>query len=246
MEVRTKLCYMDKTLNRVVNRKKDLHKEYAISGQELTCDRIDELLEGNETSNFQPLVEVILDDFDEVAGATGGGAAPSGGFVVEEYNESGYPLTVAISDMNIMPNGTSNNFLGGGKLVSCIETIKVTCAYVGGRAFEGNNTIKKAIINDAQNIFMYCFNWAKNLERVDITSQQIKLIAEGAFANTALNTLIVRAVTPPTLENDDALSATPIANGTGFIYVPDESVDAYKAKWSTYAAQIKGISELAG
>ena len=42
------------------------------------------------------------------------------------------------------------------------------------------------------------------------------------------------------------LSNTPIANGTGYVYVPDNMVETYKSatNWSTYADQIKGMSEL--
>lgn len=41
-------------------------------------------------------------------------------------------------------------------------------------------------------------------------------------------------------------NSTPIASGTGYIYVPDNLVNSYKTatNWSTYASQIKGISEL--
>lgn len=47
------------------------------------------------------------------------------------------------------------------------------------------------------------------------------------------------------LENVNAFANTPIANGTGYVYVKDELVDSYKTatNWSTYANQIKGISE---
>lgn len=42
------------------------------------------------------------------------------------------------------------------------------------------------------------------------------------------------------------LSNTPIADGTGYVYVPDNMVETYKSatNWSTYADQIKGMSEL--
>ena len=42
------------------------------------------------------------------------------------------------------------------------------------------------------------------------------------------------------------LSGTKIASGNGYIYVPDSLVNNYKSatNWSTYAAQIKGQSEL--
>ena len=39
-----------------------------------------------------------------------------------------------------------------------------------------------------------------------------------------------------------------VASGTGFIYVPDDLVNSYKAhtNWSAYASQIKPLSELEG
>ena len=68
--------------------------------------------------------------------------------------------------------------------------------------------------------------------------------AQGA---SSLSTLIIRnPTTLATLGNANAFSGTPIASGTGYIYVPDGLVDSYKqaTKWSTYASQIKGLSEL--
>ena len=48
------------------------------------------------------------------------------------------------------------------------------------------------------------------------------------------------------MSNINMLQSTPIANGTGYVYVPDDMVDTYKSatNWSTYASQIKGMSEL--
>jgi hypothetical protein len=45
------------------------------------------------------------------------------------------------------------------------------------------------------------------------------------------------------LAGTNSFDNTPIASGTGYIYVPSELVDAYKAakKWSTFASQIRGI-----
>ena len=67
----------------------------------------------------------------------------------------------------------------------------------------------------------------------------------GCFLNcTSLVTLICNATTPPTL-GSKVLNNTPIASKKGTIYVPDASVDAYKAatNWSTYADIIKPLSE---
>lgn len=47
------------------------------------------------------------------------------------------------------------------------------------------------------------------------------------------------------LRNIDAFEGTPIANGTGYIYVPDDLVGSYKiaSNWSQFAEQIKPLSE---
>jgi hypothetical protein len=48
------------------------------------------------------------------------------------------------------------------------------------------------------------------------------------------------------LGNVNVFSSSAIANGTGFVYVPDNLVEKYKTatNWSTYASQIKPMSEL--
>lgn len=60
----------------------------------------------------------------------------------------------------------------------------------------------------------------------------------------ALSSLIIHG-DMPRLINISALNYTPIAQGKGNIYVEDSLVDSYKTatNWSTYAAQIKPLSE---
>lgn len=68
-------------------------------------------------------------------------------------------------------------------------------------------------------------------------------ISAWAFQNmAALKVVISDNTTPPTC------TANIFSNYTGTIYVPDASVDAYKAAtgWATYASRIKGISEYNG
>lgn len=67
-----------------------------------------------------------------------------------------------------------------------------------------------------------------------------------AFINTKLATLILRYPDGVcTLKNTSALNGTPIASGTGYVYVPAALVDSYKAatNWSTYAAQFRAIED---
>ena len=99
-----------------------------------------------------------------------------------------------------------------------------------------------SLISISSNMFAY----SSLLKRLDFPS--VESISGGAFSSCSrLVTLILRkADTVCTLENVSAFTNTPIAKGTGFVYVPDDLVEQYKAatNWSTYANQIKPISEL--
>ena len=99
-----------------------------------------------------------------------------------------------------------------------------------------------SLISISLNMFAY----SSLLKRLDFPS--VESISGGAFSHCSrLVTVILRkADTVCTLENVNAFSGTSIAKGTGFVYVPDNLVEQYKAatNWSTYANQIKPISEL--
>ena len=99
-----------------------------------------------------------------------------------------------------------------------------------------------SLISISSNMFAY----SSLLKRLDFPS--VESISGGAFSGCSrLVTVILRkADTVCTLENVSAFSGTSIAKGTGFVYVPDNLVEQYKAatNWSTYANQIKPISEL--
>ena len=58
-------------------------------------------------------------------------------------------------------------------------------------------------------------------------------------------TLIIRTQAVAKLDATSAFRDTPIASGTGYIYVPSALVDSYKTatNWSTYANQIRAIED---
>ena len=112
-----------------------------------------------------------------------------------------------------------------------------------------------------------CFNMAKNLTSANlplvtslpIDSFRLSTIQTADFSAvtninrtaftdcTSLETLIIR--TPSVCVISDisvALRGSKIASGTGYIYVPDNLVDSYKAatNWVALANQIKPISAL--
>lgn len=83
------------------------------------------------------------------------------------------------------------------------------------------------------------------LERVDFPV--VTSIATSAFARcSALTCAIFRNTTKVvSLGSTSAFTKTPIASGTGYIYVPSTLVAAYKnaTNWATYANQIRAIED---
>ena len=83
------------------------------------------------------------------------------------------------------------------------------------------------------------------LEKIELPS--CEQIGSYVFSNDSrLKTIILSNNIVSALDNTNAFTGTPIANGTGFVYVPVNLVGEYKAatNWSTFASQIKPISEL--
>ena len=89
---------------------------------------------------------------------------------------------------------------------------------------------------ETNGIFRNC----KKLEFVRLPSTITQIGISAFYHCTALQTIIVEAITPPTL-CANALKDT--NNCT--IYVPDDSVDLYKnaSNWVNYASRIKPLSE---
>ena len=114
----------------------------------------------------------------------------------------------------------------------------------GDQSFNGNNIEELYLPNVKQiNGASYqsgTFANNVNLKKVDI-GENCTAISRAEFAGCKLlETVICRAVTPPTLH----VEAFTLTNSTFIIYVPDESVEAYKTatNWSTYADRIYPMS----
>lgn len=84
-----------------------------------------------------------------------------------------------------------------------------------------------------------------NTKIATLTLPSVTAIEEQAFYNSRLSALILPGLTLCTLGHSNAFPNTPIAAGTGYIYVPSALVDSYKTatNWSTYASQIRAIED---
>lgn len=89
----------------------------------------------------------------------------------------------------------------------------------------------------------WCFSYCTALK--EATLPAANTFTRYAFANSGLEKLVLPGTTVVTIAAD-TLQGTPIASGTGYVYVPDDLLESYKAAahWSSIAAQIKPMSEL--
>ena len=115
---------------------------------------------------------------------------------------------------------------------------------IGNYAFRGCSALTTADFPAATSIGISAFNGCSALTTADFPAATS--IGISAFNGCSkLTALILRSETMCTLSNKNAFSSTPIASGTGYIYVPRALVDSYKAasNWSTYAAQFRAIED---
>ena len=96
---------------------------------------------------------------------------------------------------------------------------------IGNQVFESCNSLTSIDLPNVISIGNYTFNGCTSLTKIIIGTD---------ISGTC------------TLVNTKAFSNTPIASGSGYIYVSDDKVDTYKSasNWSTYSAQIKSVNEL--
>lgn len=121
-------------------------------------------------------------------------------------------------------------------------------------------TIPNSVTSISDYVFQYCYSltsidipnsvtsigdWAfsdcTSLASIDIPSG-VTYIGDYAFTKcSSLTSITVRSTTPPSLYN--SFNNTPIDSGTGYIYVPSQSVETYKSTvgWSDYASRIQAI-----
>lgn len=94
------------------------------------------------------------------------------------------------------------------------------------------------------NLGTQCFYGCSSLQRIDLPS--VEGIGLNVFRSCSkLDTVILRNDAVVTLSNISSFTSTPIANGTGYIYVPQALIEQYKVatNWVTYANQFRAIED---
>lgn len=141
------------------------------------------------------------------------------------------------------PNATS---VGEYAFQSCgiVEIEFPSLLTIPNGCFRYSGKIKKGTFPNVTSVGENAFRGDSSLQQLDFSV--CATIYQLAFIScTNLNVIIFRSPTVITLKNSNAFSSTPIASGTGYVYVPSALVDSYKAatNWSTYANQFRAIED---
>ena len=129
---------------------------------------------------------------------------------------------------------------------TALETVNLPeCTNIDGDAFCFCKKLQNVNIPKCTIIGGYTFQFCKSLKKIDLNVAE--QISDSVFWGCELLECIkiLNTETVCVLTSKYALHNTPIAKGTGYIYVPDELIKQYKTatNWSVFANQIKPLSE---
>lgn len=118
-------------------------------------------------------------------------------------------------------------------------TIPSTVTSIANQAFTNCTGLTSVIIPDNVTFMESCFYQCTNLKYVTIGTGLQYFRGTTFMGCSSLVSITIKATTPPEMNNTNSLLKT----NNCPIYVPAESVDAYKAanNWSTYADRIQAI-----
>lgn len=127
-------------------------------------------------------------------------------------------------------------------LLTTVDFPVATSIY--GSAFYGCYVLTTVNFPMVTSIDSHVFYGCYGLTTADFS--MVTSIESHVFYNCSkLTTIVLRSETVAALSNKSAFTNTPIASGTGYIYVPKALIDTYKtaANWSTYAAQFRALED---
>lgn len=191
--------------------------------QTLVDNLVTKGVEATNDETFTSLVPKVLDI------QTGGGSSKYAPKRISFYEYNGTDLDYELSNLD-----TSNITNMGFMFQYCTNVTKLDLSNF--------NTSKVTYMRSM-------FHMCTSIEELDLSVFDTTTVTDtGYMCNncTKLTKLIINNSNVFKMTDADMLYNTPIQKGNGYVYVPDELVDTYKTanNWSTYANQIKPLSEL--
>lgn len=118
------------------------------------------------------------------------------------------------------------------------------CTTIGGYAFENCTNLTTVSFPVCTIIGSWAFGYCENLTSVSFPACT-NISSYTFYSCSNLTNLTLANSSMCTLANSNAFSYTPIARGTGYIYVPYALVSSYKTatNWTYFANQISAISD---
>lgn len=120
---------------------------------------------------------------------------------------------------------------------------------LGGYAFQNTSVSIKEIPSGVTMIGNSTFRYCTALTEVTALGKLTQVTSYAFNGCSNLTKFVMPNITKVPIINANytsVFSGTPIASGTGYIYVPDTLVESFKSSsyWTSFANQIKGLSEL--
>jgi hypothetical protein len=137
--------------------------------------------------------------------------------------------------------------IGNYAFYGCTKLQSVSCpnaTSVKGNGLMNCSALTSVNLPKVTQLANYAFQGCTSIAKLDFPA--LTSIQGAVFSNNqSLVALILRSTKMCTIGNKNSLTGTPIANGTGYVYVPSTLVDTYKANgnWSNYAGQIRAIED---
>ena len=132
-------------------------------------------------------------------------------------------------------------FAGFETFAGCSNLISVSlpvCDDIGAQTFESCTSLSDIYIPNCKTVGAAAFRNCEMLQNISLPV--CDYIGLSAFSNTKLDSIVLGSTSVCSLNNINALGNTPIASGTGSIYVPASLVNVYKSakNWSVYSSRI--------